>query len=400
MDASAAPDIAALRALAERRLPRFVFDYLEGGAGSGRGRARNQAMLEAITLLPRVLQDVARVETATTLFGQALAAPILVAPTGVAGLLRPGADLMLARAAAASGLPFILSAASNMPVEQVAAAGGQIWMQIYPLRDPEAAARLAARASAAGCVGLVLTLDTPVAGIRHWDAQHLHASGRPRLRTWLDALRHPRWLAATLRHGAPRFPNIDMDMPPAARTSRAERAAINNGKDPSFTAESLARFRDAWPRRLIVKGLLAPEDVALVARLGADAAVLSNHGGRQLDDAAAPVEMLMPCRDAAGTMTLLLDGGIREGGSIAKVLAMGAAGVLVGRAPLYGIAAGGEAGAARALAILVRELRGVMALLGCTHPAALAAQHVRLPPGFAGTASPGSPPSPVSAAPR
>lgn len=375
-DATKAPTIAALREMARRRLPRFAFDYLDGGAGAGRTLARNRAALEAITLLPRALRDVAQVDTATTLLGLKMAAPVMVAPTGVAGLMRPGADAMLARAAAAAGLPFVLSAASNMPVEEVAKAGGQIWMQLYPLRDRAAAGQLAARAQAAGFVGVMVTVDAAVHGARHWERLHFSASGRPRLRTRLDALRHPAWLAGTLRHGEPRFPNIVMDMPESARTSQAERNAINEGKDSAFTFESLAQFRDAWKGRLVVKGLQAPDDVAEVARLGVDAVVLSNHGGRQLDSAAAPIETLAACKAVAGRMPVLVDSGFRDGGDIAKAVALGAASVLVGRAPLYGVTAGGEAGAARALEILVSDLRRVMALLGCASVSALGPEHI------------------------
>ncbi len=361
--------IAGLREAAHRYLPRFVVDYLEGGAGQQRTLARNRSALDALALLPRTLRDVSQVDVATRLFGLDMAAPIMVAPTGVAGMMRPGADAMLARAAARMGVPFILSAASNMPVEQVAAAGGQVWMQAFPLRDRGATQRLMMRAKDAGCVGLVLTVDTPVAGIRHWEARHFTPSGRPRLRTRIDALRHPAWLAATLRHGPPRFPNIAMDLPD--NSVQAERKAINEGKDPAFTFDGLARLRDAWRGPLIVKGVVDPEDVARVASIGADAVVLSNHGGRQLDGMVSTVEMLPACLHAAGSMPLLLDGGIRDGVDIAKVLALGAKAVLVGRVPLYGLAAAGEAGAARAIELLLVELKRVVALLGRTDIAAL-----------------------------
>ncbi|MGX9964903.1 alpha-hydroxy acid oxidase [Roseomonas sp. F4] len=356
--------IAGLREQAHRYLPRFVADYLEGGAGQQRTLARNRAALDALALLPRTLRDVSQVDVSTRLFGLAMAAPVMVAPTGVAGMMRPGADGMLARAAARMGVPFILSAASNMPLEQVAKAGGQVWMQVYPLRDPDATQRLMARAQRAGCVGLVITVDTPVAGIRHWEARHLTPSGRPRLRTRIDALRHPAWLAASLRHGPPRFPNIAMELPD--NSIQAERRAINEGKDPTFTFEGLARLRDAWRGPMMVKGVVHPEDIARVATIGADAAVLSNHGGRQLDGMVSTVEMLPACLLAAKSMPLLLDGGIRDGVDIAKVLALGARAVLVGRVPLYGVAAAGEAGAARAIELLILELRRVMALLGRT----------------------------------
>jgi (S)-mandelate dehydrogenase len=361
--------IEALRALAHRRLPRFVVDYLEGGAGRGLTLARNRAALDALALLPRTLRDVTEVKLSTQLFGLDMAAPLIVAPTGVAGMLRPGADVMLARAAARLGLPFVLSAASNVPVAEVAAAGGQVWMQVYPLRDRAATQRLIARATDAGCVGIVLTVDTPVAGVRHWEARHFTPAGRPRLRTRLDAARHPAWLLATLRHGPPRFPNIGLDL--SRLSVQAERQAINEGKDAAFTFEDLARLRDAWAGRLIVKGLVAPEDVKRVAALGADGAVISNHGGRQLDGMVATSEALPGCLQAAGTMPLLLDGGIRNGVDIAKVLALGAKAVLAGRVPLYGVAAAGQDGAAHGLSLLLKELNRVLALIGCCDVAEL-----------------------------
>ncbi|MGG5822937.1 alpha-hydroxy acid oxidase [Falsiroseomonas sp. HW251] len=352
-----------MRALAHRRLPRFVVDYLEGGAGRGLTLARNRAALDAIALVPRTLRDVSEVSLATRLFGLAMAAPLMIAPTGVAGLLRPGADVMLARAAARLGLPFVLSAASNVPVEDVAAQGGLVWMQVYPLRDREATRRLVARATKAGCVGIVLTVDTPVAGVRHWEARHFTPAGRPRLRTRLDALRHPAWLMATLRHGPPRFPNIGLDV--TGLDERAERKAINEGKDPAFTFDDLAILRDACAGRLVVKGLAAPEDVERIAALGADGAIISNHGGRQLDGMVSTVEALPACLQAAGAMPLMLDGGIRDGVDVAKVLALGAKAVLVGRVPLYGLAAAGEDGVAHALSLLTKELDRVLALVGC-----------------------------------
>nr|WP_255569396.1 alpha-hydroxy acid oxidase [Neoroseomonas alba] len=354
--------IAGLREEAHRYLPRFVVDYLEGGAGQQRTLARNRAALDALALLPRTLRDVSHVDVTTRFLGLDMAAPVMVAPTGVAGMMRPGADGMLARAAARMGVPFILSAASNMPVEQVAKAGGQVWMQAFPLREQGATQRLMGRAKDAGCTALVLTVDTPVAGIRHWEARHFSPSGRPRLSTRIDGLRHPTWLAATLRHGPPRFPNIAMQLPD--NSVQSERRAINEGKDPAFSIESLARLRDAWQGRLIVKGVVDPEDVARIAAVGADAVVLSNHGGRQLDGMVSTVEMLPVCLQAAGEMPLLLDGGIRDGVDVAKVLALGAKAVLVGRVPLYGVAAAGEAGAVRAIELLLVELKRVMALLG------------------------------------
>lgn len=354
--------IETLREQAHRHLPRFVVDYLEGGAGRQRTLSRNRAALDALALLPRTLRDVSRVDATTHLLGFDMAAPVMVAPTGVAGMLRPGADGMLARAAARMGVPFILSAASNMPVEQVVSSGGTVWMQAYPLKDHQATQRLMRRAKDAGCAGLVLTVDSPVAGIRHWEARHFTPAGRPRLRTRIDALRHPSWLAATLRHGPPRFPNIAMELPD--RSVQAERKAINEGKDPAFTFDSLARLRDAWQGPLIVKGVVDPQDVRQLASLGVDAVVLSNHGGRQLDGMVSTVEILPACLTAAGSMPLLLDGGIRDGVDIAKVLALGAKAVLVGRVPLYGLAAAGEAGAARAIELLLVEFNRVMALLG------------------------------------
>lgn len=356
--------IETLREEAHRHLPRFVVDYLEGGAGQQRTLARNRAALDALALLPRTLRDVSHVDVRTRILGLDMAAPVMVAPTGVAGMMRPGADGMLARAAARMGVPFILSAASNMPVEEVVSSGGSVWMQAYPLKNHHATLRLMRRAQDAGCVGLVLTVDSPVAGIRHWEARHFTPAGRPRLRTRIDALRHPSWLAATLLHGPPRFPNIAMELPD--KSVQAERKAINEGKDPAFTFDSLARLRDAWQGPLIVKGVVDPEDVRQVASLGVDAVVLSNHGGRQLDGMVSTVEMLPACLRVAGSMPLLLDGGIRDGVDIAKVLALGAKAVLVGRVPLYGLAAAGEAGAVRAIELLLVEFRRVMALLGRT----------------------------------
>ena len=368
-DPARAVTIQDLRAMAHRRLPDFALEYLEGGAGDELALAGNLAAFRRWRFVPRALVDVTARVTGATLFGARLTLPLVVAPTGLNGLFRHRADSLLAAAAAEAGIPFAQSTMSNDKVEEVAAAapGLRHWFQLYVIDPPEITEHLIAAAERAGCEALVITTDAQSYGQRDWEErEHLERAWRgPRL--VLDALSHPRWLLATLaRHGMPRFGNL-VDWLPRDRRGLFESADwIRARMDKGLSWEKVARIRDRWPRRLLLKGLLAPEDVVRAADSGADGAIVSNHGGRQLGASATPLDQLPAARAAIGKrLALLIDGGIRSGADIAKALALGADAVLVGRAPLYGVAAAGRAGAARALEILRDEFALTLALLGC-----------------------------------
>ncbi len=352
--------IEDFRTAARRRLPKMVFDYLDGGAGDERGLDRNRASFTSCTLLPRALQDVSTIDMTVRPLGNPWAAPFAVAPIGLLGVLWPGGDAILARAAADAGIPFILSTASTMTVEQVAAAcDGELWFQLYVVRRDLAEA-LTRRALAAGCRTLVLTIDVAVNGERLRDKRSgFGVPFRPSLATLFDCARHPRWTLAQLRHGLPELAHFAA----ASDDLDAQAALMRREMDASFAWDDLKRLRDMWPGTLLVKGVLRGEDAAHCIALGVDGVILSNHGGRQLEDAPAAMTMLP---EAVRTVSapLFVDGGVRHGGDIVKALAAGASGVLVGRALLYALAADGPAGAARAIAMLKDQVRNVMALAG------------------------------------
>ncbi|HEX6295732.1 MAG TPA: alpha-hydroxy acid oxidase [Burkholderiales bacterium] len=358
-----ARNIEDLRLAARRRLPRIVYEYVDGGAEEGRTLRANREAFEAIRFAPRMLVDVSRRSQATRLLGRTFAAPFGIAPLGAAGLCWRDAEVALARAACAAGLPFALSTHSFVPLEEVARRGGAApWFQLYLPRERAAAAALVRRALEAGCEALMLTVDVPVGGNREHDRRN--GFGLPlRLgpRTVLDGLAHPRWLAGVYLRSI-----LGRDL--RDWTLRRDRADWSD----------FAWLRDAWPHKLLVKGVLTVEDAELAARHGADGIVVSNHGGRQLDGALASLEALPPIVAAVGErLSVLVDGGFRRGADVVKALALGADFVLLGRAVLYGVAAGGESGARQALEILKSEVDRVMALLGCNSVEELGPQHLR-----------------------
>jgi L-lactate dehydrogenase (cytochrome)/(S)-mandelate dehydrogenase len=366
MSLARALSIDDLRRLARRRIPQVAFDYVDGGAESENGVQRNRAAFERLRLVPRYLVDVSRRDLTTELFGRRWAMPLGIAPTGLSGLIWPGADFMLARAAIQADVPFILSTAASTALEDIAkAAPENAWFQLYAGRDQDIVDDLVRRAGAAGFPVLVVTVDVPVPGKRPRDLRNgLTLPLEPGLRIALDVMRRPAWLLASARAGAPRFRNIEPYVKAASAITLAEAMALQTAGN--FDWARLKRVRDAWPGKLVVKGLMAPADVGRAAEAGADGVILSNHGGRQLDAGPAPIELLPAALEAAqGRIPIMLDSGIRQGGDVLRALALGAAFCFVARATLYGVAAGGEAGAARALAILRDEMDRTLGQIGC-----------------------------------
>ena len=367
-DLSAAVNIADLREAARLRVPGFAFEYVEGGAEDEATLRGNRDALAALRFVPPTLIGTEGRSLAGKLLGLPCAAPLAIAPTGLNGMLHPHGDLALARAAAAFGIPYTLSTLSTTLLEDVAKqAGGRLWMQLYIMRNRAVAEDIMHRAAASGYEALLFTTDANVFGSREWDKRNYRTPGRPRLRPALDALRHPRWLTQILlRHGMPRFRNIEAFLPAGAAGAVGGSTIIPQMFAPNITWEDVAWVRERWPHKLLIKGVLGVADARRAAELGCDGIVLTNHGGRQLDYCIAPIEVLAEVVAAVGDrLSVLIDSGFRRGTDIAKALALGADAVMIGRATLYGLAAAGEPGVRRALEMLTVELDRVLGQLGC-----------------------------------
>jgi (S)-mandelate dehydrogenase len=363
---SSACNIADLRLMAKRRLPQAIFDFFDGGAEDEITLRGNRAAFERIRLLPKVLVDVEKVDTAITLFGERTALPLIIAPTGAVGLGRPGAEVALARAAKAFGIPFTLATPATASIERIAnEAGGRLWFQLYVLKNQKVREGLIERAKAAGYEALVVTVDLPVGGKRERDVRNaFSAPFRPSWRNSHDMWRKPAWLLDIARKGVPKMENLEGLVQYSNKTSDVA-ASVGRELDASFSWDGLARIREAWPRRLVVKGVERVDDAERLASMGCDGIVVSNHGGRQLDGAMPTLDALPAIAAAVGTrLTVLLDGGVRRGVDMLKARALGAQAVQVGRATLFGVMAGGEPGATRALEILSGELYRAMQLCG------------------------------------
>jgi (S)-mandelate dehydrogenase len=363
-----AHSIAELAQMARRRLPHFAWEYLEGGAEEEFTLARNRNAFADIRLLPRTLVPSHVTDTGRALLGQALPLPMAIGPTGYNGMLYRDADIHLARAATERGLPFTLSTVSTNSLEQIMAAVPEVnlWFQLYCMREPTVQDDLLQRAQAVGCQTLLLTSDAVLLGNREWDKRNFTRPRQLSLRNKLDVLAHPRWIRQALwPHGMPSMANLDRYLPADQRNAAGAAHFIGAQMETVLDWDYLARLRDRWPQRLLLKGVLHPADAERAVALGLDGIVVSNHGGRQLDGVPASIECLPAIAAVAkGKLAILLDSGIRRGTDILKACALGADAVLLGRATLYGVAAGGQPGAGHALDLLAHELRLALALLG------------------------------------
>lgn len=360
--------IEDLRLSAKRRLPRAIFDFFDGGAEDEITLRDNQAAYKRMRLLPKVLTDVSKIDTRTIILGQPAELPIAIAPTGAVGFGWRGGDVAIARAAVAAGIPYTLSSTATASIEKIAdQAPGRLWFQAYILRNKPFLAALIERARVADYEALVITVDLPVGGKRERDFRNdFSVPFRFTSKNIWDFVQHPHWLSSILRYGMPIMENL-VGLETQATNAKAIASSVGRNYDAGFNWNDLQKIRDNWPRKLIVKGILGPADAATVAAMGCDAVVVSNHGGRQLDGAVATFDALPSViRAIDGRIPVLLDGGIRRGSDIFKALAMGAQGVMLGRATLYGVSAAGEAGASRAIAILKDELVRTMQLCGVT----------------------------------
>ena len=360
--------IADLRAVARRRVPRAIFEYADRGSYDELTLRRNRADLDALLLRQRVGVDVARVATASTMVGQACALPLGIAPTGLTGLFHRDGEIRGALAAAAAGIPFCLSTVSIGSIEDVRGASpAPFWFQLYLMRDRGFTEDLIERARAAQCPVLVLTLDLPVLGLRRRDAKNgLSVPPRLTLRNALEIATRPGWAFGMLRARRRSFGNLEgrLNAPGGLRSLSSW---LNEQSYPEASWRDVAWVRSRWPGRFVIKGILDPEDARQAADLGADAIVVSNHGGRQLDGAPSSISALPRVVDALqGRCEVLFDGGIQSGQDVLKALALGARGCLMGKAFLYALAARGQAGVTLALEIIRRELTVSMALAGVT----------------------------------
>ena len=370
-----AADIDDLRTQARRHTPRAVFDYVDGGAGSEITMRRNRASFEAIEFVPHVLRDVSSASAATTILGRPAALPLAFGPTGFTRLMNHEGERAVARAAKRAGIPYSLSTVGTTTPEELAAAvtGSDLWFQLYVWRDRAITKDLVARVRAAGFSTMILTADTPVAGARLRDVRSgftIPPSLRPG--TILDIATHPGWWFNLLTTEPLRFAT-----PPGFHGSVGE--LIDRMFNPALTLADVDWLRSEWPGSLVIKGVQNPADAKAIVEHGADAVVVSNHGGRQMDQATTPLEQLPSILDAVGGRAeILLDGGIRNGADVIAAVAMGARACLVGRPYLYGLMAGGERGVDRVAEMLAKDIVRTMRLLGVSRIEDLTPAHVRL----------------------
>jgi (S)-mandelate dehydrogenase len=363
-------NIADLREAAQRRLPKGVFQYVDKGTEDQLAVDGNRLALDNTKLLHRVLTDVSDVRTETTLFGHDAAMPLIIAPTGVAGMCWYQGELELARAAAKAGVPFTLATGSNTSMEKVAEqAGGKLWFQLYMWREKELSYELVRRAARAGFETLIWTVDIPHKPNREHDARNgFSMPYKLNARSAIDAMLHPEWVATVLARylmttGMPRHLNF----PEKYQQKFTGKASVAKALQADKLGwDDVDRLREIWPGKLIIKGIMRVDDAQQAVARGVDGIIVSNHGGRSMDSAPSTLDVLPGIAAAVGERTtVLVDSGIRRGSDIVKCLALGARGVLTGRATLYGVGAGGESGASKALSILKSEMRRTMAYVGC-----------------------------------
>jgi len=365
-----AANVDDLRTIAKRRLPRGVFDYVDGGAEDEVTMRRNRAAFERAEFRPRVLRDVGVVDPSTTVLGRSIPLPLILAPTGFTRISDAQGELAVARAAARAGLPYTLSTLATRSIEEVAqCASGRQWFQVYVWRDRALVRDMLDRAAACKYEAIMLTVDTAVLGRRERDVRRgFTLPPKIGLGTLIDGAVHPGWTLQFVRSDPITFANVVGSGGDVGDGSEAVNlsAYINSQFDPSLSWRDLEWFRSAWDGPIIIKGIQTVEDAIIAADAGVDAIALSNHGGRQLEGAPAPIELVAPVADAVGgRVEIICDGGIRRGGDVVKAVALGATACMIGRAYLYGLGAAGERGVDHVIGLLDEGIRRTMALSGC-----------------------------------
>ena len=361
-------NIEDLRKLAKKRLPKIAYDFIEGGTDDEVGLQTNEQAFRQERIVPRYLVDVSVRDQSTTIFGRTYSSPIGIAPTGLAGLFRRGADLMLAEAARDANVPFIMSGSATGSIEDLAKlAPDHGWYQLYSSKDEAISEDLIKRTADAGLKTLVFTVDVPEGSNRERNIRN--GWGRPLKLSWatkMEALEHPAWMLEWMRHGTPYFSNWAKYAGAGASADKVADLVAYQNRAP-MTWKHVERFRQIFPGNFVLKGIMHPDDAIRAHSLGVDGIMVSNHGARQLDNAPSPLHVLPAIRDAVGDkMTVMFDGGIRRGLDAIIALCMGAKFVFQGRPTLYGVTAGGVQGAKSALGIFRREIDISMAQMGAT----------------------------------
>lgn len=376
-----ANNIADLRALARRRLPRPIFDYIDGGADDEVTLRRNSSAFAGYELIPDVLVDVSRIKTSTVIFGEQVDWPLMLSPTGLNRMFHGDAELAVARAAGSHGLLYSLSTLGTTRIEDIAKEfSGPKVFQIYVFKDRGLTKEFVARCKEAGFHGLALTVDTPVAGNRERDRVNgLSIPPRLTLKSLMSFVLHPGWSLSALTGSRFDFANVSHRVDALASGPMSLFDYIGGQFDRSLTWRDVEWLAAEWNGPLAIKGVMTPEDARRSIASGASGVMISNHGGRQLDGAPAPVDQIRDIRDAIGEgPDVICDGGVRRGSDVVKALALGATACSIGRPYLYGLAAGGEAGVDRALCLLFEEFERTMIVAGVNDIAALGRRHVRL----------------------
>ncbi len=370
-----AASVADLRQIAKRRTPSGVFDYIDGAAEDERTLAANSADFGRITFRPRVLRDVGVVDPSTTVLGRQTPLPLVLAPTGFTRIADPQGELAVARAAARAGLPYALSTLGTRSIEEMAAASGEgrRWFQVYVWRDRGLVREMIERAAAAGYEALIVTVDTAVLGRRERDVRRgFSLPPKIGLDTILEGAIHPGWTWRFVRAEPIRFANVTGTGVGDGASAVTLAEYVNAQFDPGLSWADIEWMRTVWDGPIVLKGIQTVADAQLAADHGIEAIALSNHGGRQLDDAPSPISLVAPVTDAVGDrLEVYCDGGVRRGSDIVKAVALGARACLIGRAYLYGLAAGGERGVDHVLGLLGDDVRRTMALVGAADVAGL-----------------------------
>ena len=362
-----AANIDDLRLIAKRRLPGGIFDYIDGGAEDETSLLNNREAYQRYEFVPRVLRDVSGIDTSTTFLGRTLTSPIIFSPTGFTRIAHSDGELAVARVAAQHQLPYCLSTLSTRSIEEVASvSNGPKWFQVYVWRDRALVQDMLQRAETHGYEAIMLTVDTAVLGRRERDVRRGFTLP-PKLGpgTIIDGITHPAWTWDFVRHDPITFANISGAAGRKAGTAVTLSDFISEQFDPALSWDDIAWFRERWKGNIILKGVQSVADAVLAQQYGVDAVALSNHGGRQLDGAPAPIELIAPVAHATnGSLPIICDGGVRRGGDILKAIALGASVCTMGRSYLYGLGAAGESGVEKAYGMLDSELRRSMALTG------------------------------------
>ncbi len=380
-----AASVDDLRRIARRRLPRGVFDYIDGAAEDEFTLANNRRAFESIAFRPRVLRDVSAIDTTTTLLGKPMPFPLVLAPTGFTRIADPDGELAVARSATRAGLPYTLSTLGTRSIEEVAEAAApgpaRLWFQVYVWRDRGLVADMIGRAAAAGYEALVITVDTAVLGRRERDVRRgFSLPPKIGLGTFVDGALHPGWTWRFVRSEPIRFANVVGLEVGDGSTAVSLAEYVNSQFDAALDWDDLEWMRSVWKGPIVVKGIQTVADAVLAAEHGVEAIALSNHGGRQLDGAPAPIELVAPVAEAVGDRTeIICDGGVRRGGDIVKALALGATACMTGRPYLYGLGAAGERGVDHVLGLFHGGMKRTMALIGADRVDALGPEHVGPP---------------------